>query len=161
LPTAWLYGAASAAIANFLTGPALLPDRFGEEPRRLPVTRPRLSLDPNTLSVSSHPDTSPFSFDAGSGSSSEISVQPSTFPPSSASGWATFATTPEPSRTPHSDSANSAAPAALPFECAEPLETAPSLPDRFAYIDSAESPMTGVSQPASLGTNLIWDSDAA
>lgn len=169
LPTVWLYGAASAAVANFLTGPALLPDSFGEEPRRSPVSRPRLGLDHSTLTVSSHPpadesltshpNTSPFSIDAGSESSSEISVQSSTFSPSSASGWATFATTPEPPHTPHSDSANSAAPSASPF--AEPFETAPSLPDPFAYIDSAESPMMGVSLPASLGTNMIWDSDAA
>ncbi|KAN0125501.1 hypothetical protein V8E52_000708 [Russula decolorans] len=107
-------------FANFLTGPTFLPDSFGEEPRRLPVSRPRPSLDPST-----------------------------------------FATTPEPSRTPHSDSANSAVPSALPFAFAEPFETAPSLPDPFAYIDSAEPPMTGVSLPASLGTNMIWDSDAA
>jgi hypothetical protein len=49
----------------------------------------------------------------------------------------------------------------VPFACAEPFETAPSLPDPFSYIDSAESPMTGVSLPAPLGTNMIWDSDAA
>jgi hypothetical protein len=49
----------------------------------------------------------------------------------------------------------------LPFAFAEPFETAPSLPDPFAYIDNAESPMTGISLPASLQTNMIWDSDAA
>lgn len=164
LPTAWLYGGASAAVANFLTGPALLPDSSGEEPRRL-LSRPRLGPDPSILTVSSHPpagealasrpDSSPFSFDAGS----EISAQ-SSFP---ASGWASFATNPEQSRTPHSASAsaNSAVPPTLPFACAEPFETAPSLPDPFAYIDSAESPMTGVSMPQSLGANMIWDSDAA
>jgi hypothetical protein len=173
LPTAWLYGAASAAVANFLTSPAFLPDGCGEEPRRLPVGRPRLGLDPSIPTISSHtpadesltslPNTSPFSFDAGPGSSGGIGVQPSTFSPSGASaGWASFATTPEQSRVPHSDSANSAAePHTLPFACAEPFETAPSLPDPFAYIDSTESPMTGVSLPGRLGTNLIWDSDAA
>lgn len=137
----------------------------------MPVNRPRLSLDPSRLtdsshppaneSLSSHPDTSPFSIDARSGSSSGITAQSSVFSPSSANSWATIATTPEPSRTPHSDSANSAVPPALPFTSAGPFETAPSRPDPFAYIDSAEPPMTGVSPPSSLGTNLIWDSDSA
>ena len=167
LPTAWLYGGTSPAVANFLTGPAFLPDNYGEEPRRLPASRPRLVLDPiltvsshppASESLMSHPDTSPFSFGAGSGSSGESRVQSSTFSPS---GWATFATTPESSRTPHSDSAISAVTPTLPLECAESFETAPSLPDPFGYIDSAESPMTGVSLPASLGANMIWDSDAA
>ena len=173
LPTVWLHSAASAAVANFLTGPALLPDTNGEEPRRSPASHPRLGPDPGILAVSSHPpadelltprpDTSPFSFDAGSGTSSGNSVQSSTFSPSSASSWATFATTPEQSQTPPSDSANSAVPPALPFACARPFEfeTAPSLPDPFAYIDSVESPMTGVSLPMSLGANMIWDSDTA
>jgi hypothetical protein len=173
LPTVWLHSAASAAVANFLTGPALLPDTYGEEPRRSPASHPRLGPDPSILAVSSHPpadelltsrpDTSPFNFDAGSGTSSGNSVQSSTFSPSSASGWATFATTPEQSQTPPSGSANSAVPPALPFACAQPFEfeTAPSLPDPFAYIDSVESPMTGVSLPMSLGANMIWDSDTA
>ena len=166
LPTVWLYGAASAAVANFLTGPALLPDSFGEEPRHLPASHPVAGLDPSIFttsshspvgeSLTSHSDTSPFSFDAGSGSAHSAILSPS-----SDSGWATFATTPEHSRAPISDSVSSAVPPALPFACAEPFETAPSLPDPFAYIDSPESPLTGVSLPASLGTNMIWDSDAA
>jgi hypothetical protein len=162
MPSAWLYGAASAAVANFLTGPALLPDSYGEEPRHSPASHPMLGLDPSILTISSRPDASPFSFDAGGTvSSTGTSTQSSIFSHSSTSGWATFATTPEQSQTPPSDSANSAVPPALPFACAERFETAPSLPDPFAYIDSAESPMMGVSPPASLGSNLIWDSDAA
>ena len=168
LPTVRSHGAASAAVANFLTGPALLPDSYGEELRHSPANHPRQGLDPSIFTISSRPpageslrshsDTSPFSFDVGSGSSSGTSVQSSIFSPSSASGWATFATTPEQSHSPSSDSAN---PAALPFVFAEPFETAPSLPNPFAYIDSPESPMTGVSLPASLGASMIWDSDAA
>lgn len=171
MPPGWLYRAASAAVADFLSGPAFLPDNFGEEPRRSLVSRPLLDLDPSAFtipshppadeSLTSHPDTSPFSIDAMSRGSSEISRQSSIFSPSSASGWATFATTPELSSSPHSEMANSAVPRTSPFACAEPFETAPSLPDPFGYIDSAEPPMTGVSVPPSLGANMIWDSDAA
>lgn len=171
MPPGWLYRAASATVANFLSGPAFLPDSFGEEPRRSLVSRPVLDLDPNAFTVTSHrpadesltshPDTSPFSIDAMSRGSSEISPQSSIFSPSPANGWATFATTPELSSSPHSDMANSAVPRASSLAYAEPFETAPSLPDPFGYIDSAEAPMTGVSVPASLGANMIWASDAA
>ncbi len=154
LPIARLYGAASAAVADFLIGPALLPDSFGEEPRRLLVSPPRLGLDPGTLTISSLPP-------AGvSRSSNETSVQ-STFSPSSATGRVTSTTTPEPSRTPHSGSVISAVPPASPFSYAEPFETAPTRPDPFAYLDNAETPMVGVSPPTSLGSTMIWDSNAA
>lgn len=169
LPTAWLYSAASATVANFLQGPALQPDSFGEEPRRLPVSRPRLDLDPSTLtafslppideSITSHSDNSPFSLVTGSGSSIGSSVQFSIS--STATGRATLATTPESSRSPHSDSAVSAIPPASPFGWAEPFETAPSRPDPFAYMDSAEPPMMGVSPPTSFGSAMTWGSDAA
>lgn len=169
LPTAWLYSAASAAVANFLQGPALQPDSFGEEPRRQPVSRPRLDVDPSTLpasslhpvdeSVTSHSDNSSFTPIPGPGSSVGFSVQSSV--PSSATGWATLATTPELSRSPHSDSAVSAIPPASPFGWAESFENAPSRPDPFAYMDSAEPPMMGVSPPNSFGSTMTWGSDAA
>ena len=171
LPTAWLYSAASAAVASFLHGPAMLPDSFGEEPRRPAVSRPRLDLDPSTMTASSlprvdesirpHSNNSPFSLVSGFGSSSGSSALPSAFSSSPASGWGTHTTTPELSRSPHSDSAVSAPPPTSPFAWAEPFETAPSRPDPFAYIDSAESPMVGVSPSISFGPTLNWGSDAA
>ena len=169
LPTAWLYSAASAAVASFLHGPAFMPDSFGEEPRRPAVSRPRLDLGHSTMgafslppvgeSVTSHSDNSPFSLVSGFGSSSGTSA-PSVFS-SPASAWATHATTPELLRSPHADSAVSGVPPASPFARADPFETAPSRPDPFAYIDSADPPMLGVSPPASLASTMNWSSDAA
>ena len=171
LPTAWLYSATSAAVASFLHGPAMLPDNFGEEPRRPAVGRPRLDLSPSTMtassqprvdeSVRSHSDNSPFSLVSGFGSSSGTSALPSAFSSSPASGWGTHATTPELSRSPHSDSGVSAPPPTSPFVGAEPPGTASSRPDPFAYIDSAESPKLGVSPPMSSGPTTNWGSDVA
>ena len=148
----------------------MLPDRFGEEPRRPAVSRPRLDLSPSTMnasqphvdeSIRSNSDNSPFSPDSGFGSSSGTSALPSAFLSSPASGWGTHATTPELSRSLHSDSAVSAPPPTSPFAWAEPFETAPSRPDPFAYIDSAEPPTLGVLPPMSFGPTMKWGSDAA
>jgi hypothetical protein len=170
LPTAWLYSTASAAVASFLYGPALPPDELGEVPRRLPVSRPRLDIAGNALTVSmdhldesltSHHDNSPQSFVTGSRSGTGTSTRSSAFSPNPTTGWSTLATTPASSRSPLSESGLAAAPASLPFAWAEPFETAPSRPDPFAYIDNAEPPNLGLSPPtpvASMATT--WGADA-
>jgi hypothetical protein len=167
LPIAWLYGTASAAVANFLHGTPLPPDEFGEEPRRLPISRRAVGLDGSALTVTtlppvgglltSQPDNSLPSLVTHSGSGSGTS-------PSSASGtgWSTIATTPASSSPSNLDSAISAAPHGSPFAFTEPFESAPSRPDPFAYMDNAEPPVFGISPatPLSSGTTS-WDADAA
>jgi hypothetical protein len=168
LPIAWLYGTASAAVARFLHGNPLPPDEFGEEPRRLPISRRAVGLDGSALTVTTLPpvgepltsqpdDNSSPSLVAHSGSGSGAS-------PSSVSGtgWSTIATTPASSSPSYLDSAISAAPHGLPFAFTEPFESAPSRPDPFAYMDNAEPPVFGVSPatPPSSGTTS-WGADAA
>lgn len=168
LPLAWLYSTASAAVASFLHGPAMLPDSFGEEPRRLPVNRLVLGVDDSVLTAStvppvgemltSHPDSSPLS------SATRSSSGRGTSPLSSASGnaWPTLAATPATSSSPHSDYAVSAGPAGSPFAWTETFETAPTRPDPFAYMDNAEPPMLGVSPPTPLALSTTsWGSDTA
>ncbi|KAI9510334.1 hypothetical protein F5148DRAFT_976931 [Russula earlei] len=174
IPIAWLYGAASPVVANFLHGPALPPDNFGEEPRRPPVSRPGLSIDNGTLlastppageSINSHTEDSSVSLIHGSGSRDGTSVGSSAPSPHFTTTWSTHAMAPasssmSPSRQP--DSTLSASAVGSPFAWAEPFETAPSRPDPFAYIDNAEPPMFGVSltsPPASTAT--AWGADAA
>jgi len=165
-PLAWLYSAASTTVASFLHGSALLPDEFGEEPRRPAVGRPRLGIDSNVLTVSTSPpprpaesptpSTSPaLGSRTGSGSGGESSVP--SLP--SVTGWSTHATTPAPSRLLYSDPSLSAATPASssPFAWAEPFETAPSRPDPFAYIDNAEPPMFGASLSSPPTSNVpVW-----
>ncbi|KAI0000320.1 hypothetical protein BJV77DRAFT_382225 [Russula vinacea] len=116
------------------------------------VGEPVLELGASTTS---HSDNSHFGPITGSGCSIETSVQSSV--PSSATGWATLAMTPDSSRSPHSDSAASAISPTSPFGWgAELPDTALSRPDPFAYIDRAEPPMMGVSR-----SSMICCSDAA
>jgi len=165
LPLAWLYSTASVAVASFLHGPAMLPDSFDEEPRRLPLNRGSLGVDGSVFTVSAVPpvgealpDSSSLSsatrFGSGSGTS-PLSSAP-------ALGWSTLATTPATSGTSHPDSAVSAGLAGSPFAWTETFETAPTRPDPFAYMDNAEPPMSGVSLPTPLALSTTsWGSDAA
>ena len=154
-PTAWLYSTASAAVASFLHGPALLPDDFGEEPRRQVTNRRRLDIDGSALTIATHSLVAePFIarsnlFSNSSGSDSHSSNR---------SAASTHDTTPASSR---SDSAMSSAPPA-PSTWVEPFDMAPSRPDPFAYIDNIDPPMFGGSPPTPLASSAAaWGADAA
>lgn len=154
-PTAWLYSTASAAVASFLHGPALLPDDSGEEPRRQATNRRRLDIDGSALVVATHslltepPLTHSNLVSSGSGSDTHSSTL---------SGASTHATTPASSRSPHSDS--SAPPA--PSTWTESFDMAPSRPDPFAYIDNIDPPIFNPSPPTPLTSSAAaWGADAA
>jgi hypothetical protein len=168
LPIAWLYSTASAAVASFLHGPALPPDDFGEEPRRVLVDSRGLGIDGSALTVStsppvgehlaSQPDNFSLSLATRSGSGSGTSL----FPSASGNGWSTLATTPTSSSSPQPDSALSAPSFGSPFALTEPFETAPSRPDPFAYMDNAEPPMFVGSPFTSLASSTpSWSTAAA
>lgn len=165
--SAWLNSTASAAVANFLHGPALPPDNFGEEPRRQATNRRRLDIEGSSLAISNNSltagslTTHSNSVSNSSGSDTHSSTRSAEADVGTAATPPTNSTTPASSRSPQSDSAMYAAPSA-PFTWTEPFDLAPSRPDPFAYLDNVDPPMFSHSPPTPLSSAAAaWGSDAA